>query len=95
MTWDQLLVFGWQSGTKEIELLRMSWKEMGRMFEGYSNKVREQRELTRRIAYEIWRKSTKNPPDIDSYWNLDGVEVHEMTEQQLDEIWNKHGKLNG
>lgn len=68
---------------------------MSRMFKAKSNNDKERRELTRRIAYEIWRKGAKNVPDIDSYWNLSGVDIHEMTEQQLDEIWIKHGKLNG
>jgi len=47
----------------------------------------------RAISYEVWRKGTKNPPPIETYWPI-GLDIksHEKTTEELDEIWRKYGK---
>ena len=47
------------------------------------------------IAYETWRKGAKNSPSIESYMPIGQSEKHsDMTDDQLDEIWQKYGKLD-
>lgn len=48
---------------------------------------------TRHIAYEVWRKGAKHPPDIDVYMPIGIEKPKEMTVEELDEIWRKYGKL--
>jgi hypothetical protein len=50
---------------------------------------------TRLIAYEVWRKGGKNPSPIESYLPIGGTEIKrtEKTKDELDEIWEKYGKL--
>jgi hypothetical protein len=48
----------------------------------------------RRVAYEIWRKGTKTSADEDQYMQIGDIVSKEMTEEELDKIWNKYGKIN-
>lgn len=48
----------------------------------------------RRIAFEVWRKDTKSHHTEQMYMPIgDDNKGKEMTEQELDEIWAKYGKL--
>jgi len=46
------------------------------------------------IAYETWRKGTKNSPEIDTYLPIGKVEEKELTKEELDDIWTKYGRLD-
>jgi len=73
--------------------LRLSFIQIHRLFESYRLKDEERLRKFRLIAYEIWRKGTKNPPDINVYMPIDKTESVEMTKEELDRIWAKYGKL--
>lgn len=77
----------------EDELLRLSFAQIERLFEGYSKKDEEQWLKFRQIAYEVWRKGAKFPPGIDTYMPIGQSKPKEMTEAELDEIWRRYGKL--
>jgi len=44
------------------------------------------------IAYEVWRKGTKSTTSIDAYMPI-GIDRCEITSEELDDIWQKYGKL--
>lgn len=44
------------------------------------------------VAYETWRKGAAHAPDIDYYMPIGKPIVNELTEEQLNEIWNQYGK---
>jgi len=48
----------------------------------------------RKVAFEIWRKGTKTHADENQYMPIGEIESKEMTEEELDEIWEKYGKIN-
>jgi len=73
--------------------LRLSFIQIHRLFEAYRLKDEERLQKFRLIAYEVWRKGIKNPPDINVYMPIDKTESVEMTKEELDRIWAKYGKL--
>jgi hypothetical protein len=48
----------------------------------------------RRVAFEIWRKGTKTHADEDQYMPIGDIQGQEMTEDELNSIWEKYGKIN-
>lgn len=48
---------------------------------------------TRVIAYEVARKGAKNPPMIEQWMPIgDELNINNLTEEELDDIWRKFGK---
>jgi hypothetical protein len=78
----------------EDELLRLSFAQIHRLFEGYKLKDEAEWRKFRLIAYETWRKGARNAPEIDTYMPLGEIEGKEVTKEELDEIWHKYGKLD-
>jgi len=74
--------------------LRLSFRQIGRVFEAYTLNDEAWLKKFRLIAYETWRKGGKNVPSIESYMPIGREKGREMTEAELDEIWLKYGKLN-
>ena len=54
----------------------------------------EQWRKVRHIAYEVWRKGSKKHTTPESYMPI-GAEltINDMTEEELDKVWEKYGKL--
>jgi len=48
----------------------------------------------RRVAYEIWRKGTRTHVDEYQYLPIGEIESKDMTEEELDRVWEKYGKMN-
>lgn len=72
--------------------MKLSFAQIHRAFEAYKLKDDEGWKKFRLIAYETWRKGSKTNRSIDSYFPI-GAERYEMTEEELDEVWIKYGKL--
>lgn len=77
----------------EEELLRLSFAQIYRLFEGYRIKEENEWKRARLVAYETWRKGAKTAPDINTYMPIGASRTKEMTVEELDDIWQKYGKL--
>jgi hypothetical protein len=77
--------------------LRLSFAQIHRLFEGYKLRDDEWWRKFRLVAYEIWRKRTKNAPGIDIYMPIGKEDGKVLTEEEVSEMqedWNKHKKLD-
>lgn len=72
----------------------MSFSQAQRLFEAYELNDKDWWRRFRLIAYETWRKGSKNAPDMDAYFPLDKEEQPEKSKDELDEVWQKYGKLD-
>ena len=77
----------------EEELLRLSFAQIYRVMKALRITDTEQWRKVRRIAYEVWRKDAKNPAPESHYMPIGVEEGKDKTQEELDEIWRKHGKL--
>ena len=71
----------------------MSFSQIHRLLTAKKLNDEEDWRKSRLIAYETWRKGGRNAPDINSYMPIGEIAEQEMTEEELDEIWKKYGKL--
>lgn len=72
----------------------MSFAQIHRVFEAYKLNDEEWLRKFRLIAFEVWRKGAKNAPEIDVYMPVGKVKEYAMTEEDLDDVWKKYGKLD-
>jgi hypothetical protein len=75
--------------------LRMNFAEIYRAFKGARQRYEEKAILTREIAYLTYAVNCKNPTPKNIWWPIGEIQRGpEPTQEELDEIWQKHGKLN-
>ena len=65
--------------------MRLSFAQIGRVFEAYRINDNNQWEKTRQIAYEVWRHGAKNAPTIETYMPL-GDEKSGLTEEEISKL---------
>lgn len=82
---------------KEDDLLRLSFAQIGRLFEAYRIGEENAWRKFRLVAYESWRKGAKNAPGIDTYMPIGRLEEREVSDDdvaKMRENWEKHKKLD-
>ena len=72
----------------------MSFAQIYRVFKGARQSYEERAALTREIAYLIYATNSRNPKPKDHWWPIGEVKsTYAPTQEELDEIWQKYGKL--
>lgn len=73
----------------------MSFAQIYRAFKGAKQRYEEKAILTREIAYLTYAVNAKNPKPKGLWWPIGEIKKGaEPTQEELDEIWDKYGKLN-
>ena len=76
-------------------MLRLSFAQIGRLFEGYLLRQEDEWRKFRLVAYETWRHGAKNAPGIEAYMPIGKEDKKpEVSKAELDEVWKKYGKLD-
>lgn len=73
--------------------MRLSFVQIHRLFEAFSQADEDELKKFRIIAYEVWRKGSKHSHGIESYMPIGKKENKSMTDEELDEVWEKYGTL--
>ena len=75
-------------------MLRMSFAQLDRAFEGHRIREEESWRKFRLVAWEIAFKNVKHRRTQNQYFPIGKVESKAPpTQEELDEIWRKYGKL--
>lgn len=77
--------------------MRLSFAQLERVFKAYTIREEISWKKVRHIAYETWRKGSKNAPGIDTYMPIGRVEEKKLTDEEqkrMRDDWEKHKKLD-